>query len=70
LTIGVGVSVVPDYEFKCGKCSIVLVQNMLVTEVHEEPVLWCPRCRKTAMFHRIYGFGIPGGGSGERPRSS
>ena len=60
----------PDYEFRCEPCSVVQVKKFDAEHVPVEAALWCPRCKRSTTFIRIYGFAIPKGENGEGFRSS
>lgn len=60
----------PDYEFRCVPCSVIMVNNFSADAVPEEADMWCPRCKKTTNFIRIFGFSIPKGDNGEGFRPS
>lgn len=59
-----------DYEFRCEPCSVVMVRNFSPDDVPTQTALWCPRCKKSTTFLRMFGFAIAKGANGEGFRSS
>lgn len=60
----------PDYEYRCKPCSVIMVKQYPHDSVPEDDHMWCPRCKKETTFLRMFGFAVPKGASGEGFRSS